>query len=94
MACYGMMARHGYNEGYDTDGDGVATDRDCNDAVPTVYPGAADLHGDGVDQNCDGADGWADPNALTPPPAPIATDPAPPPPTDRPPAAIAVDPPS
>jgi uncharacterized protein (TIGR03382 family) len=32
---------------------------DCDDADPAVNPGADDPEGDGVDQNCDGADGVA-----------------------------------
>ncbi|MEZ4398668.1 MAG: putative metal-binding motif-containing protein [Kofleriaceae bacterium] len=103
MACYGMIARPmGPNQGYDRDGDGVGEAVDCDDTRPDVYPGAADLDGDGVDQNCDGVDGWRDPDAPPPPavaaepPEPsaapaIATDP-PPPPAGSPPA-IAVDPP-
>ena len=60
---------------------GYAADTDdCDDADPWTYPGAEDLPGDGVDQNCDGVDnqdadgdGWtvddgdcldADPNAY------------------------------
>ncbi len=72
MACYGMMPRQGYNEHPDGDGDNVTADRDCDDANPAVYPGAADTDGDGLDSNCDGVDGWADPSA----PAPVAADPA------------------
>ena len=42
----------------DADGDGVTVaDGDCDDAEPAVFPGADDSVGDGVDQNCDGADG-------------------------------------
>jgi len=29
---------------------------DCNDLVATIYPGAAEVVADGVDQNCDGGD--------------------------------------
>jgi len=41
----------------DNDGDGADAASDCNDHDSTVYPGAADLLGDGADQNCDGVDG-------------------------------------
>ena len=39
----------------DPDGDGYTTD-DCDDTDPEVYPGAAEVPYDGVDQDCDGAD--------------------------------------
>ena len=41
------------NDGYSIDG----ADADCNDNDATVYPGADDPEGDGIDQNCDGIDG-------------------------------------
>lgn len=46
-------------------------DVDCDDADPRRYHGAADVDGDGIDQNCDGIDGWRDPSQ----PTPVATDP-------------------
>src|SRR5262245_19553911 len=72
MACYGVPASYyrdhpgaapsagGGAPRTDGDGDGAFTPEDCNDADKTVYPGAADPDGDGVDQNCDGVDGWRD----------------------------------
>jgi hypothetical protein len=39
----------------DTDGDSYpACGNDCDDSNPGVHPGAAEICGDGVDQNCDG----------------------------------------
>jgi len=35
---------------------GVVLGTDCNDANASIHTGAADTAGDGVDQNCDGAD--------------------------------------
>jgi len=56
----------------------VPADLDCDDHDPTRYPGAADPDGDGIDQNCDGVDGWRDP-ALAPTPASAPTYATPPP---------------
>ena len=42
----------------DRDGDGVTpADGDCDDADPSVQPGAEDSSVDGIDQDCDGLDG-------------------------------------
>ncbi len=40
----------------DADGDGFAADVDCDDGDPSVHPGAVEVCGDGIDQDCSGAD--------------------------------------
>ncbi len=40
----------------DGDGDGHAMGADCDDTQPAVHPGAPEICGDGVDQDCSGAD--------------------------------------
>ncbi|HVJ21294.1 MAG TPA: putative metal-binding motif-containing protein [Polyangiaceae bacterium] len=40
----------------DNDLDGACDTVDCDDTNPAVYPGASDPCGDGIDQDCDGAD--------------------------------------
>ena len=45
----------------DEDGDGFGVDDgDCDDQDGTIGPGAEDVVGDGIDQNCDGLDGVDD----------------------------------
>ena len=39
----------------DADGDGVPASEDCNDGDNTVYPGAVEQCGSGVDEDCDAA---------------------------------------
>ena len=49
----------------DNDGDGFSENQgDCNDDNAAIYLGAAEICGDGIDQDCSGAD-----LACTPPPA-------------------------
>ena len=40
----------------DLDGDGSFQPYDCNDNHDTVFPGAQEVAGDGIDSDCDGED--------------------------------------
>lgn len=66
-ACFGssdgqndsvVAAEYGVpDSGYlDADQDGYPARNDCDDDDDTVYPGAPETAGDGVDSNCDGED--------------------------------------
>ncbi|TNE89778.1 MAG: hypothetical protein EP330_10235 [Deltaproteobacteria bacterium] len=41
----------------DDDNDGYDAGEDCDDGDASIYPGADDPMGDGIDQDCDGSDG-------------------------------------
>ena len=54
----------------DDDGDGFTVNQgDCNDADDSIFPGAPDIAGDGIDQDCDGSDASVPPVEIlvTPP---------------------------
>ena len=46
----------GQTESQDADGDGFSSSEDCDDNNPSAYPSAMEFPGDGIDQDCDGAD--------------------------------------
>jgi hypothetical protein len=52
-----------FTENNDRDGDGSTNAQDCQPDNPAVHPGAVDVPGNGIDEDCSGAD-------ATPPPPP------------------------
>lgn len=60
QACaFGRGTALGLDCAADADGDRVALLEDCDDGNPSMHPGATEIPGDGIDQDCDGVD--ADP---------------------------------
>ena len=55
----------------DGDQDGFDAHADCNDANAAIHPGAVDVAGNGVDEDCSGADATAPVLGATTPPAVI-----------------------
>lgn len=54
----------------DADADGFFANADCDDADPAIHPGAPDAAGNGVDEDCSGADQPAPPPPAPAPPTP------------------------
>jgi arylsulfatase A-like enzyme len=71
---------------FDADGDGFsnffsATQSDCNDADRAINPGAEEIAGNGIDDNCEGGDRAATATGPEPTPTGPTPDAAPTPPT-------------
>ena len=63
-----LAASQGAKQGpeYDNDVDGYNENQgDCDDGNNSIYPGAAEVCGDGIDQDCSGIDLACSPNILT-----------------------------
>ena len=57
-ACADCDDSNEHVQGVDSDGDGVSPCRgDCDEGNASAFPGADDPYSDGIDQDCDGADG-------------------------------------
>jgi len=50
----------------DADHDGYTTEIDCNDGDSTINPGATEVCGDGIDQDCSGSDAACPPDTTAP----------------------------
>jgi hypothetical protein len=59
----------------DDDGDGHFVPADCDDAAPGVFPGASDVPGNGIDEDCSGSDA---PIVIYQPAPPLPQSPIPP----------------
>jgi hypothetical protein len=55
-----LYATGSYRVIVDDDGDNTAVPADCNDRDASVHPGAVDVPGDGIDQDCVGGDALPD----------------------------------
>ncbi len=55
VACHAGGKDSGPTEPVDADGDGYSAEDDCDDSDPDVNPGASEVQGDGLDNDCDPA---------------------------------------
>ena len=58
------------------EGEAEAPGEDCDDRNASIYPGAPEVAGDGIDQDCDGADLESPEGGDTGPPEDTGTPPA------------------
>ncbi|MEK7705429.1 MAG: putative metal-binding motif-containing protein, partial [Myxococcota bacterium] len=56
VGCGGTATGTDPSSPVDADRDGYSTVADCDDTDAAIHPGAPDPFGDGIDQDCDGAD--------------------------------------
>ena len=71
-----LACQDGSGDATDGDGDGFAWCNDCDDRAATVHPGAAEICGNAIDDNCNSmidateAAAACPPTTTPPPPAP------------------------
>ena len=72
-----LACQDGSGDVTDGDGDGFAWCNDCDDRTAAVNPGAAEICGNAIDDNCNRLVDAEEAAAACPPPPPPATPPPP-----------------